>query len=236
MQDLRITFITGMWKRPEVFEMFAKGIKKIQTQWSNMDIQCVVAGSEGVHSRSLCEKYGFHYIETNNYPLSDKMNKPLQVAKELNSDYVICLGSDDVMSLELFDLYLEYMNQGYDFIGLIDFYFLNLEKNKAIYWKGYREHSRKGETIGAFRCISKWVLDQLDWELWQSGLTKGLDASMKVKLSKLSYRSKSIRLKDENVYAMDIKTSENITPYKEFDNSLVINAEALKSVFFSIFV
>ena len=230
-----VSFVTGMWKRPEVFELFAKGIKHIQENNKRITVNCIVAGSEGVHSRSLCEKYRFNYIETNNYPLSDKMNKPLQVAKELNSDYVICLGSDDVMELRLFNEYLYWMNKGYDFIGLLDFYFLNLPKDKAVYWKGYRG-PRKGDTVGAVRCLSKWLLDQMNWELWQNGLMKGLDASMKRKLADLNYREKKIRLKDLGLYAMDIKTEENITEFKQYDNSVFIDAKALKSKFNSIFV
>jgi hypothetical protein len=229
-----VSFVTGMWKRPEVFEIFAKGIKQIQDNTSII-VHCIVSGSEGSTSRNQAEKYGFHYIETNNYPLSDKMNQPLQIAKKLNSDYVICLGSDDVIELSLFNEYVYWMNKGYDFIGLLDFYFLNLPKNKAVYWRGYRG-SRKGDTVGAVRCVSKWLLDQLDWELWQNGLMKGLDASMKRKLADLNYREKKIRLKDLGLYAMDIKTEENITEFKQYDNSVFINATALKSKFNTIFV
>jgi len=229
-----VSFVTGMWKRPEVFEIFAKGIKHIQDN-TPIIVHCIVAGSEGSTSRIQAERYGFHYIETNNYPLSDKMNQPLQIAKKLNSDYVICLGSDDVMELRLFNEYLYWMNKGYDFIGLLDFYFLNLPKDKAVYWKGYRG-PRKGDTVGAVRCLSKWLLNQLDWELWQNGLMKGLDASMKRKLADLNYREKKIRLKDLGLYAMDIKTEENITEFKQYDNSVFIDAKALKSKFNSIFV
>jgi hypothetical protein len=229
-----VSFVTGMWKRPEVFEIFAKGIKHIQNN-TPIIVHCIVSGSEGSTSRNQAEKYGFHYIETNNYPLSDKMNQPLQIAKKLNSDYVICLGSDDVIELKLFNEYLYWMNKGYDFIGLLDFYFLNLPKNKSVYWRGYRG-SRKGDTVGAVRCLSKWLLDQMNWELWQNGLMKGLDASMKRKLADLNYREKKIRLKDLGLYAMDIKTEENITEFKQYDNSVFIDATALKSKFNSIFV
>jgi len=231
MQDLRITFITGMWKRPEVFEMFAKGIEKIQSQWSNMDIQCVVAGSEGVHSRSLCEKYNFYYIETPNQPLARKMNTTVTKAKDLESDYVICLGSDDIIHPDLFAKYLELINDGYDYIGVTDWYFYDTNTKKSLYWGGYKEKWRKGHTCGAGRVLSKWLLDKWDWKIWEDQQSHILDNSMQDKLNNTGHRSYTFSLKKEGLYGLDIKSSTNMTPFKKWDNANYIDTNALKGVF-----
>ena len=107
--------VTGVWKRPEIFEMFAIGVHNL-----GIDIDVIVAGSEGDKSRAMVEAHGFHYIEIANKPLSKKMNATTLKAKELGADYVICMCSYDIISPELMQEYIKWMVLGYDYIGIID--------------------------------------------------------------------------------------------------------------------
>ena len=112
---MKISLVTGVWKRPEVFEMFAKGVHNL-----NIELEVIVAGSEGETSRKMVDAHGFHYIEIANQPLAKKMNATTLKAMELGSDYVVCMGSDDIMSPELMQQFIECMNKGYDYIGITD--------------------------------------------------------------------------------------------------------------------
>jgi len=226
-----ISFVTGMWKRPEVFRMFAKGIREIQTTFTDIEIHCIVAGSEGKASRDLAEEYGLHYIETPNQPLASKMNKPLIKAKDLNSDYVLCLGSDDVIHPNLFAKYLQLINDGYDYIGVTDWYFYDTTTKKSLYWGGYTEPFRKGYTCGAGRVLSSWLLDKWDWRIWEDHQSNGLDQSMQDKLNKTPHRSYTFSLKREGLFGLDIKSSCNMTPFYKWNNSNYIDDNVLKSVF-----
>jgi hypothetical protein len=227
---MRLTIVTGMWKRPEVFNMWCKGVNALLEYYPNVDLQVVVAGSEGRASRDLVEPHGYHYIETPNTPLAEKMNKTIYKARELGSDYVLCVGSDDIVTPELLGKYLEYIENGYDFIGVLDWYFYDTATHRALYWGGYAD-SRAGATCGAGRVLSKWLLDKWDWRIWENKHSHVLDNSMEEKLELTPHRHKTFRLKDLNLFALDIKSSTNMTPFKRWDNSVFIDPDVIREIF-----
>jgi glycosyltransferase involved in cell wall biosynthesis len=205
--------------------MFAKGIKAL-----NVEVRVIVAGSEGETSRNMVEAHGFEYIEVANSPLSNKMNAASLAAK--GSDYVICLGSDDVIHPLLMQQYLIWMNQGYDFIGSTDYYFYDLTTKSAAYWGGYIQRGRRGETVGAGRIFSQRLMNRCGWKLWADGLDKGLDST-----SKLNIRGKvkKFRLAQLGLYAIDLKSEENITKFEMWPNTSYIDAKLIETKFSHIF-
>lgn len=217
---MKITIVTGVWQRPNVFEMFAKGIKNL-----GVDLRVIVAGSEGKRSEEMVLAHGFEYIEINNKPLGRKMNATTLAAK--GSDYVVCMGSDDVLSPELFQHYLKYMSEGYDFIGLSDFYFYDTKTKRAMYWGGYTD-KRKGMTVGAGRVISSRLMNSMNWTPWNNEADKSLDSIMN---NQIKGKQKVLRLKDLNVLAVDIKSSTNITKFKQWENAEFINPNILTNKF-----
>ncbi len=223
---MKISMVTGVWKRPEVFEMFAKGVHNL-----NMDIEVIVAGSEGESSRKMVENHGFHYIEISNQPLAKKMNATTVKARELGSDYVICMGSDDIMSPELMQQFLTYMNKGYDYIGITDLYFYDTVTKKAAYWGGYRD-ARKGHCAGPCRVISKKLMNQWGWQPWRVGDDDMLDNSMQ---SRIRGRQKILSLKTLGCYALDIKSSTNMTPFELWDNTYYIDSKIIMREFPYVF-
>lgn len=222
--EVKPVIVTGMWKRPEVFEIFAKHTK-------TLGIDVIVAGSEGKKSRNLSEKYGFHYIEIENDPLAAKMNATTLKAKELGYTHVICVGSDDLLSKELIYEYLTLMRKGYDYIGVTDFYFYELESGKAAYWGGYRDRNRIGHTAGAGRVISKTLLDEWDWMPWDDKDSKYLDNSMQNKLRSSIHPKTTFSLKEKGLLAVDIKSQVNMTPFELWDNTSYIEPKLITDNF-----
>jgi len=53
---MKISIVTGVWKRPEVFEMFAQGIKNL-----GVEVDVIVAGSEGKRSRDMVQAHRVIY-------------------------------------------------------------------------------------------------------------------------------------------------------------------------------
>lgn len=222
--NIKPVIVTGMWKRFEVFKAFAEHTK-------TLGIDVIVAGSEGADSENLANQYGFDYLEAPNDPLGAKINATILRAKQRGYTHVICVGSDDLLSKELIDEYLILMRKGYDFIGLSDFYFYETQSGKASYWGGYRDRTRIGKTTGAGRVISCNLLNKLDWKPWNDSDNKYLDSGMQSKLSALLYSKKTISLKAKGLLAVDIKSSENITPFKLWDNCKYINPELITDKF-----
>ena len=178
----------------------------------------------------MVEAHGFEYIETPNSPLSNKMNATSLAAK--GSDYVICMGSDDIIHPKLMEQYLVWMQQGYDFIGSTDYYFYDLENNKALYWGGYIDKKRKGETVGAGRIFSKKLMNDCNWMLWADGVDSGLDSTSKVNIKG---KVKTFSLRSLGLFAVDLKSSTNITPFKLWKNTRFIDERLIRFLFKNIF-
>ena len=222
---MKISMVTGVWKRPEVFKMFAKGVHHL-----DVDINVIVAGSEGDTSRKMVESEGFNYIEIANQPLATKMNATTLAAK--GSDYVICMGSDDVLSQELLNHYIIWMEKGYDFIGVQDFYFYDTKSGKSLYWGGYRDRRRFMHSAGAGRCISSDLMNRWKWQPWKVGDDDMLDNSMQ---GRIRGKQKILNIRELGVYALDIKSSTNMTPFKKWDNTTFFDSNIIKSKFHYIF-
>jgi hypothetical protein len=65
----------------------------------------------------LCEKYGIEYLVHENLPVGMKKNAGLHELLKKDFDYLIELGSDDLMLDEILDVYEPSMKRGEDFFG-----------------------------------------------------------------------------------------------------------------------
>ena len=231
---MKIAIVSCVWKRPKVFEMFAKGVKNLIDNSKN-EYVVIISGSEGEQSKQMVEKYGFIYVEVPNDPLSVKANAPVLIAKEHNVDYVLAVGSDDVITPELMLIYDKYMKIAIDYIAVLDFYFYDTTSRRSLYWGGYLEEYRKGYACGAGRVISKRLLDLWNWQPWEVRHSKGLDNSIQEKLKNTPHTSEVFSIKEHGVYALDIKSSTNMTPFAHWNNTYLIDSEIIKKEFHYIF-
>jgi hypothetical protein len=228
---IKIAICTGVWKRPEVFEYFSRGIDHLKSK-CKIPLEIIVAGSEGIQSKKMVEQKGYHYIETPNDPLATKMNVTILKAKELNATHVICVGSDDIITPGLLEKYIEFIKQGYDYIGIIDWYFYDTVTGKSLYCGGYKDERRKGHTCGAGRVLSANLLSRWGWKPWEIKDSKVLDNSMQNKLKNTPHSIKTFSLKEFNLYALDIKSSTNMTPFAKWDNADFIDSKIIKKNFY----
>lgn len=230
---MKIAFVTAVWKRPDVFELFAKGIDNIVKTIPDTEFKTFVAGSEGKTSEKMVKNKGFEYIEIPNQPLAAKHNSSVLEAKKWGPDYVICLGSDDILSPQTINKYLEILKEDpkVDFIGLSDFYFYDQPTNRASYWAGYLDH-RKGDVCGAGILLSSRLLKMWGWKPWTNPDSNVLDNSIHSKISRtVPCRKKIFSLKDYNLFSVDIKTSINMTPFALWENSKFIDTSLLERDF-----
>ena len=236
-EKIRLAIVTSVWKRPEVVKMFVNGIFNLMEKCTDFDITLIVSKSEqndaefprDVFSRIPNEK--LILIEIPNEPLATKVNATTYACKNRNFHYVLCVGSDDIMSPELLNEYAVHMKNGIDFIGVTDCYFYDTISGKSLYWGGYREAFRKGFTCGAFRAISVNLLSKWDFMPWENKDSHGLDHSMQQKLRETPHSSHTFSLKEKGLFALDIKSSTNMTPFKQWDNSEFIDSQIIKKQF-----
>jgi hypothetical protein len=234
---IKLAIVTSVWKRPEIFKMFADGIRVLLESCPEFEISLIVSGSEWLKSKSNCDRNGgyllgfglkhYQYIEIPNEPLAAKVNATTYACRNLDVHYVMCMGSDDIMSPDLLNAYIPYMKRGVDFIGVTDGYFYDTVSGKSLYWGGYREPYRKGHTLGAFRALSNRLLSEWNWMPWENKDSHVLDKSMQDKLKITPHTIETFSMKSKVVFGIDIKSSTNMTPFAKWDNSEFIDSEIL---------
>lgn len=218
---MKIAVVSATWKRFDVFQKFMLGIDKL-------DIELCLAVSEEKYQR-YCVNHKIKHVIVENNPLAAKMNASLRLAK--GADYVLFLGSDDVVHPELFEYYKQQINKGVDFIGSTDWYFYDTKTKKSAYWGGYREPNRKGVTCGAGRLLSKRVLDLWGWKIWENKHSHILDNSFEEKLRQTPLTKHVFSLKEKGLFGLDIKSETNMTPFKIWDNTNYIDNSIIYNKF-----
>jgi len=252
-RKIRLAVVTSVWGRGEIFRLFCLGVEQLVKKCPDFEISLIVSGSfqqdnheEGFviadslkHMDDILkhsdEKPTSVYIEIPNQPLAAKVNATTFAARKLGVDYVLCMGSDDIVSPELLNYYGTLMRKGVDFIGVTDFYFYDTTSKRSLYWGGYREQYRKNHTAGAARALSARLLDCWDWMPWENKDSHVLDKSMQDKLRITPHTIEVFSMKEKGLFAVDIKSSTNMTPFAKWDNSEFIDNELLKTHFKYIF-
>jgi hypothetical protein len=238
---VKICLFTVSYQRLELTDYVLNFYKNIKTQISDLcDLHMICVGSDGEKGKVIAERHGFEYIEYKNNPVSQKHNFAASSCKKYNPDGIIYVGSDDIMSVEFFKLYIELIKNGYDFCGITDIYFLT--KDKLGYWSGYpKTSSRYREPIGPGKLYSRALMEKLNWRPWgNENWDRKLDTLVTRNLSKLVYKTTSTTCEKLGGYFIDIKTNVNISDIndfvydKEFDvdyiNKLNIDYNKIKDI------
>lgn len=90
------------------------------------EVDCLAVVSED-WAEELCEEYNFFYTTIENDPLGRKLNHGLSKAFTLDWDYLMQIGSDDVLSSELLDVY----RWNKPCFGISKGYFIDLNTGRA---------------------------------------------------------------------------------------------------------
>lgn len=224
---MKVAIVTAIWKREEIFELYAQGIHNLKPKH---ELQVFIVGSEGEKSKSLAKKHGFRYLEYDNKNLSNKHNAACLAARTARPDYVLFLGSDDILNPDTYSHLETLMESGFDFIGMTDFYFYDMVSKKSAYWGGYID-KRKGHTVGAGRVVSAKLMFKWQWRPFESRHQRVLDDSMQQKIAKANIKSAVFSLKEKGLYAVDVKSQVNMTPFQLWENTSYIDNKELKDQF-----
>jgi hypothetical protein len=126
----------------------------------------------------LCQKYGIEFLMYENIPLGKKKNAGLDVVIKKDFDYLIELGSDDIICNELLDYYEPYMKSCEDFFAAKNLAFIDAIDIRARIWQ-YDPNLVQG--LG--RCMSKKLLQTMT--------------------SKVMVKAKTAIMSDDNVLSQD---------------------------------
>lgn len=219
----KVAFLTCTFGRPSISKIFKQNLLKLQSHFSNKyDFINLVIDSENSNRDLFDGDPRFEYYNHENWPLSNKWNFGVKLLQNMNFDYVFIIGSDDIIDKNVFKVYDRNLDRNPDLIGILDMYIFDIQQFKSYYLPGYpKKHYRFGEPLGLGRCLSKKMLEYLNYQLWEDGLNKGLDLSMMKRIKALSNRISSVtfNIKDVGI-ACDIKSGDNVTKIEEFSGKI----------------
>ena len=200
----KLLIYLAVWRRPEITEICFMGIDRLRKSGlAPIDALAVISESSMI---DLCNKYRIDYVMHKNYPLGEKKNAGLRRALEKGFDYLVDIGSDDLLKNEYLTLY----PWTDDVYGLRDFVMLNSEDGEC------RRVNERVARYGVGRAISRRAVESLG-TLWDEKQARGLDNYSEMKLSGKGFLMKAFSSKEP--VAIDIKGTENLWPFNYLDGS-----------------
>lgn len=216
----KILMMIPLWKRPEIVRLFIYKMLATMPDYFEL-IPFFILSPEDPHYKVLKKlTSGFKTFEYKNDPLGEKKNAGLFNALQLDWDYYIDMGSDNVWSCHLWELYRKPIEIGYLYFGVLNMHVFDLLQNRAKFIKGYHinpcSSTDEPTAIGVGRCIHRSVINKLG-PLWRNNFNMGMDGSSHYKIEQSDYQCTVI---DNGTIptVLDIKTSTNINTFKEIEN------------------
>ena len=170
-----------------------------------------IAVTEGDTSNvETCKGYGFTVTECPNEPLAQKFNLAMKYAMTAGATRIMILPSDDFASPEWVHSARTH-EADYLIPHTCGIY-------NAMTGAAYRitKNSLTGQLrFGAGRVVSRRVVDALGGQLWPEHLNKGLDSASNQRIQKAKFAPTVVTV--PGVPLTDVKTSENLWPYKTWE-------------------
>ena len=150
---MKVAIYFAVYKRLKVLKIFLDGLERLKEE--NKDIEFIPFAvysndDEGI----ILKEYGVRSLKFDNEYLGRKKNAGLKEVLKLDWDYLLELGSDDLVSSKLIDFYRPRWEAGDSCFGISSCYFIDSATGRVAFWK-------HNYAIGAGRCIKRSVLDTL---------------------------------------------------------------------------
>lgn len=222
-EPIRIITFTPVYQRREILEIMLKGVQRLCAyDPARFDITPFFIVSDTA-DRELIDRYGYAYIEYPNHPLGAKKNAGLRhVMQVCHFDYLLEIGSDDLLTSDYLDLLHPHMCAGISAANIGTAYFIDVNTLRLAYWETQR-------IIGAGRIISRAAIEKVyesGNDLWNDQAERGMDTWSWRRLNYCGIENKLVWVYDA-CYILDIKSADNLNHIKLFERSPRSQAEVL---------
>jgi len=197
--DYTLGIITCSHKRQNILRLWCASIKRIRT---DLDIDFPVVCVSDEADKSICESYNIHHITQTNIPVTAKFNRAMAWMRDQSVDSAIILGSDDICSSLTIKKIAKDIETGYDVVGINSICFYAADGH----FKGQLCKVQASKILGVAKCISRRVLDEVNWRPWVTDRNWGMDAIVSKAI--LPHTKSFSTLRDTIV--VDIKSRESL--------------------------
>lgn len=200
---MKTAIVSCVHGRSYLWEIFKQGLYNLLEVFDADVILCCTDQTECNYFKE------FTTINFGNRYLGAKWNAAIYAAYLRKVDYVMMIGSDDVINPEIAEVYKPYMEEGNLIFGMQDFLALNLETDRIKHFKGYpKEYSLP---IGAGRMISRQALEKVNGMPAIHIRQKGIDTSISRTLKRHGIQDTVIL--HPKPLILDIKSADSLTAY-----------------------
>lgn len=207
VNTIKIGIITINYGRPKIFRLWCASIKRIRRDLGYIPV-VVVSGEE---DKIVCNEYNIEHITQRNHPATQKFNTAMKFMRDLNVKAVIIMGSDDIADSSLIKKIIDQVEQNIDLIGVKNIYFYSTTGIR----KGILKQLKSTNILGVCRCLSKSVLDSVDWTPWSRDSSWGMDGiCMKTILPYIKTHATVEGM------VVDCKSSESLNKFSFWDGKL----------------
>ena len=203
---MKILIFAAVHERQDITELFLMGVERLRLYSGHqIDLFCVC--SSETDSKYLKSKNVEHCIHENK-PLSLKMEFGFKEAIKKDFDYLLRMGSDDLLDHEVFPKYYnELMTKGVHYFGLKMIGAVNSNTLDSCIYK-YNYH-RNDMILGGGSMMSRWLCDKFkDKPLYSiRKLSQGLDLASEKEIKKVCSLHP---VRTDKPMLVDIKSKINI--------------------------
>jgi hypothetical protein len=207
---MKILAIIPVWKRPDILEICVDGLKHIPVE------PLFVLSKEDRYLPEIEKILKDHWtcFETN-WPVGRKLNSGINLAlKEFKFDYLMNMGSDDIISPELFDIYQPYFDKKEKLFGVNNLYIMNYINKEVMFVENYNIE----RPIGAGRMIHRSVLTTMKrrkYQIYENTCSHGMDTNSQLRITQYAQIEAKVINTGRDPLILDIKTATNINPYPQ---------------------
>jgi len=213
---MKVLIYITVWKRPEATEITYLGLDRVQKilKEEGIDSDVLVISSEDYHTKAA-KKRGYKVIEVENFPVGNKMNLGMQKALEYKWDYLMEMGSNNLLSNMYIRAFAAACKEGFKCFGSGKFYALQSDKSKISIFNV----RGRGTFGGVGRGFRRDILEAIEnKKFWKEDINSGLDGSIwrNVIQPEVEKNKINVRRLVNNSYpsVLDLKTGEDINKHK----------------------
>lgn len=224
---MNILVLVPVWGRPDITKIWIEGLRWFLRP--NIKILTILSPEDQflAENELLIVKSGLERCFYKNKPLGLKLNAGIEYALEnYKFDFMMNLGSDDLIHPAIFDVYATYCEE-YEFFGLDKVYFFNILTKELALTVPY--------LWGAGRLISRKILEKIRFRgdfLYKSDFSRGLDCNSIDKVQALcGIKYKQVETNDFP-YLVDIKSEVGINDFYMMKTMYkLVNSDVLRQFY-----
>jgi glycosyltransferase involved in cell wall biosynthesis len=227
MNKSEIVMLIPCWQRPRIVQDCYDNIKDFPCR------RVWLLSNDDPHKDEIYEIVkADKVIEFPNRELGRKMNAGIRYIHENMTGwrYLMNWGSDDIGSIELFDLSKPYIDRNQLYFGINNVYMFDTHTGEAVFFENYNS----GKPIGASRMIHRILVEKMlqgGINLYSNVAQSGLDGdSQKRMIHHADIKPLIIDVKEKPLL-VDLKTSTNINPFPFFKDMPKVDTGKLTKKF-----